>query len=94
MSLKLNWACCFSMLEPQSVLEKTLALSSVLGALHIPELTFLYKNLLKNYTWRQNRMTMLPSCLKSPTNNINHDFQIRTIRIMKQSLVITEIGSK
>lgn len=40
MSLKLNWACCFSMLEPQSVLEKTLALSSVIGALHIPELTF------------------------------------------------------
>lgn len=78
------------MLEPQSVLEKTLALSSVLGALHVPELTFLHKKLFKNYTWRQNRMTMLTSCLKSSTNNINHDFQVRRIRIMEQSFVITE----
>lgn len=51
---------------------------------------FLHKKLFKNYMWRQNRMTMLPSCLKSPTDNINPDFQVRRIRITEQSLVITE----
>lgn len=76
-SLKLNWAYV-TVLEPQSVLEKCLVLFSIFGALNLVKLAFLlHKKLFKNYTWRLNRVTMLPFCLKSSTDNINQTIIFR-----------------
>lgn len=51
----------FSVVEPQSVLEKSLALSCLFGTFNLGFL------LHKNYACRQDRGTTLCFCLKTPT---------------------------